>query len=144
MFSASSAYHWNIQSLTSKGHPYEPLLAVSGIDHTIKIFSPDARAQEDARLGINGTLPRGSSGYSSISGRRRPARPSNPATEAPEGLTSRKRMQESYQITSQNDAERQGGMRDAFITVRSEGPFLRIRTREVDFREWISWFSGRG
>ena len=35
------------------GHPYEPLLAVSGIDHTIKIFSPDRKAQRDARLGIN-------------------------------------------------------------------------------------------
>ena len=35
------------------GHPYEPLLAVSGIDHTIKILSSDARAQGDARKGIN-------------------------------------------------------------------------------------------
>ncbi|KAL9637620.1 MAG: hypothetical protein Q9204_001806, partial [Flavoplaca sp. TL-2023a] len=32
-----------------QGHPYEPVLAVSGIDSTIKIFSPDNRAQEDAR-----------------------------------------------------------------------------------------------
>jgi hypothetical protein len=51
-------------------------------------------------------------------------------------------MHESYQITSQNDAERQGGMRDAFITVRSEGPFVRMRIVEVDFREWRSWFAG--
>ncbi|KAF2837813.1 WD40 repeat-like protein [Patellaria atrata CBS 101060] len=35
-----------------QGHPYEPLIAVSGIDHTIKIFSPDARARRDARHGI--------------------------------------------------------------------------------------------
>ena len=118
------------------------MLAVSGIDSTIKIFSPDARAQEDARLGKNGTLPRGSSIHSSISGRRRRARRLAPDddTRAPEGLASRKRLHESYQITSQNDAERQGGMRDAFITVRSDGPFVRLRTVELEFNEWISWF----
>lgn len=99
-----------------QGHPYEPVIAVSGIDHTIKIFSPDGHAQEDARLGINGTIPRGSSGSSSISGRHRRARPTAPNNESVQGLSSRKRMHESYQITSQNDAERQGGMRDAHIT----------------------------
>lgn len=31
-------------------------------------------------------------------------------------------MEESYQIISQNDLERQGGMRDAFITVSSGDP----------------------
>ena len=118
------------------------MIAVSGIDHTIKIFSPDARAQEDARLGINNTMPRGSSGYSSISGRRRRPQAQSPDTESTEGLSSRKRMHESYQITSQNDVERQGGMRDAFITVRHEGPFVRTRTVEVDFQEWLSWFAG--
>ena len=35
------------------GHPYEPMLAVSGIDYTVKIFSADRRAQHDARQGIN-------------------------------------------------------------------------------------------
>lgn len=34
-------------------HPYEPMLAVSGIDHTIKIFSPDARARREAARGIS-------------------------------------------------------------------------------------------
>ena len=122
------------------GHPYEPVIAVSGIDHTIKIFSPDNQAQEDARLGVNGTMPRGSSGSSSISGRHRRAQPTAPENENIRGLSSRKRMHESYQITSQNDAERLGGMRDAYITVRTEGPFVRIRTIEVAFQEWISWF----
>ncbi|KAL8829685.1 MAG: hypothetical protein Q9191_001866 [Dirinaria sp. TL-2023a] len=125
-----------------QGHPYEPVIAVSGIDHTIKIFSPDSHAQEDARLGINGTMPRGSSGSSSISGRHRRAQRTAPDDESHHGLRSRKRMNESYQITSQNDAERQSGMRDAFLTVRREGPFIRIRTVEVAFREWISWFQG--
>ena len=116
------------------------MIAVSGIDHTIKIFSPDSHAQEDARLGVNGTMPRGSSGSSSISGRHRRTPPTAPENESIRGLPSRKRMHESYQITSQNDAERLGGMRDAYITVRREGPFVRIRTIEVAFQEWISWF----
>ncbi|EME49597.1 hypothetical protein DOTSEDRAFT_49827 [Dothistroma septosporum NZE10] len=34
-----------------QGHPYETMLAVSGIDHTVKIYSPNARAREIARLG---------------------------------------------------------------------------------------------
>ncbi|KAL2037396.1 hypothetical protein N7G274_009881 [Stereocaulon virgatum] len=104
-----------------QGPPSEPLLAVSGIDHTIKIFSPDSRAQKDAEEGINiSSATNSSSGYSSLSGRRRQRRDSPPPTaeEGPqrEGLTSRKRMQNSYQIISQNDVQRQGGMRDAFIT----------------------------
>ncbi|KAG7009867.1 hypothetical protein G7Y79_00001g001390 [Physcia stellaris] len=97
-----------------QGHPYEPLLAVSGIDHTIKVFSPDAKAQEDARLGVNGTVPRTTSGYSSLASRRR--RSDAPAPG--DGLASRKRMHESYEITSQNDAERQGGMREAYVSRR--------------------------
>ena len=113
---------------------------MSGIDHTIKIFSPDARAQEDARLGVNNTVPRSSTGYSSLSSRRR--RSDAPAPS--DGLASRKRMHESYQITSQNDAERQGGMREAFISVRTEGTFMRIRATQVRFREWISWFGNHG
>jgi nuclear receptor interaction protein len=27
------------------GHPYEPLLAISGIDYTVKLFSPDLKMQ---------------------------------------------------------------------------------------------------
>ncbi|KAI5290472.1 hypothetical protein KEM54_001446 [Ascosphaera aggregata] len=33
-----------------QGHPYEPMLAVSGIDDTVKIFSPDRHAQRLAHL----------------------------------------------------------------------------------------------
>ncbi len=122
------------------GHPNEPVLAVSGIDHTIKIFSPDARAQDDACAGIN-IADHGSSGVSSLTsgrtrfhGRRPHADPEQP------GLASRKRMHQGYQITSQNDVERQGGMRDAYITVRR--PLLpRIG---VDFAEWLGWFGAGG
>lgn len=117
------------------------MLAVSGIDHTIKIFSPDVRSQKDARNGINlGTSSSNSAGHSSIMlGRRRrpPTReatttnePSTDGTELEDEndndngtgscsgvLASRKRMQDSYRIVSQNDVERQEGMQDAFITV---------------------------
>jgi nuclear receptor interaction protein len=35
-----------------QGHPYEPMLAVSGIDSTVKIFSADGRQRFDAKRGI--------------------------------------------------------------------------------------------
>ena len=47
-----------------KGHPYEPMLAVSGIDHTVKIFSPDAYARSRAKKGI-GLTPTNPSDFSS-------------------------------------------------------------------------------
>ena len=59
-----------------------------------------------------------------------------------EGLTSRKRMHQSYQILSQNDVQRQGGMRDAFITVSADGPFERLRMFGMGFAEWIRWMDG--
>lgn len=134
------------------GHPYEPLLAVSGIDHTIKIFSPDARSQDDARKGINlGIKNPEPARYTRLSSTRR-RRPRDTNTEETEtaltaraadndddddefedqranavnpenvrlngGLTSRKRMHNSYQICNRNDTDRQMGIRDAFITVR--------------------------
>ena len=48
-------------------------------------------------------------------------------------------MQQSYQIISQNDVQRQGGMRDAYITVRADGPFVRFRMPVVamGFAEWL-------
>jgi nuclear receptor interaction protein len=97
--------------LTVSGHPYEPTLAVSGIDNTIKIFSPDRRAQEDARHGINILNP---DHPANMFGTR--ARNGGGGSET-YGLRSCKRLQDSYQIMSQNDIERQGGMSDAYITV---------------------------
>ena len=131
----------------AQGHPYETMLAVSGIDHTIKIFSPDARAREAARLG-RGIEAHDASGFSSLAwpprygGRRRAARHSSSSATsepavgrtghendededdnddyvAPSGLASRRRLHQSYQITQQNDVERMGGNQDAFITVSS-------------------------
>ena len=49
-------------------------------------------------------------------------------------------MHQSYQIVSQNDMQRKGGMRDAYITVRADGPFMRMRVVQVGFVEWVSWF----
>ncbi|KAK2765408.1 hypothetical protein FQN54_008254 [Arachnomyces sp. PD_36] len=92
-----------------QGHPYEPTIAVSGIDKTIKIFSPDARAQNDARLGINIADPDAAANTSAQEHR-------NTEPREDLGLKSCKRMNESYQIMSQNDVERQGGMSEAYIT----------------------------
>ena len=89
--------------ILTAGHPCEPLLAVSGIDNTIKIFSPDARAQEAARQGVYTANDDGEQGP----------------------LESRQRMQNSYSIMSQNDALRQGGNRDTFITVCFKTPVPR-------------------
>ncbi|EEQ86412.1 hypothetical protein RJZ56_002798 [Blastomyces dermatitidis] len=94
-----------------QGHPYEPTLAVSGIDRTIKIFSPDIRAQHNARLGINIADPDASANIVSenhLGG--------NQTDRRDIGLKSRKCMHDSYQIMSQNDINRQGGMNEAFIT----------------------------
>ncbi|GAB7352950.1 hypothetical protein MBLNU459_g3525t1 [Dothideomycetes sp. NU459] len=122
-----------------QGHPYETMLAVSGIDHTIKIFSPDSRARETARLG-RGVEAADASNFSSISWPRRtrgrlaptgnlttsePAMPAGSEEQrvdddeqyvAPNGLPSRKRMGDEYRIVAQNDVDRQGGNQEAFIT----------------------------
>jgi nuclear receptor interaction protein len=125
-----------------QGHPYEPTMAVSGIDHTIKIFSPDAHEQRNARLGIG--VRAADPGFSSLGfGSRRRGRTrttsetsvSNETSQearehndegedddeeervAPHGLRSRKRMHLEYEITSKNDMDRKGGREDAFITV---------------------------
>lgn len=92
--------------LTYIGHPYEPMIAASGIDNTIKIFSSDQNAQEDARNGINILDP---DNPSNTRGRN---------TSSIGGLESKRRIHESYRIMSQNDVERRGGVNEAHITVR--------------------------
>lgn len=177
------------------GHPYEPMLAVSGMDHTIKIFSPDSREQYQARNGINLALDgfqRPVHGRYRLHRRRARAQAAAAAAAAAEdddddgggngrnepadtsddeprasarrgtaaaakasggstrdeadkhdadndddnndnndddeadvadlpptngGLPSRRRMDQLYQITSQNEQRRQGGMHDARLTV---------------------------
>lgn len=127
-----------------QGHPYEPVLAVSGIDSTIKIFSSDSRAQEDARKGVNiGYSSNGYTTHSSLSGGRRRARQSGTESENPDGgLESRRRIHEKDSIVQENEVNRRGGNREAFITVRPDGSFHRLRVVEVGFAEWLSWFGG--
>lgn len=121
------------ERLTLSGHPYEPTMAVSGIDHTIKIFSPDAQLQRNARKGI-GVQSSDPDSFSSLHfGRRRRNRAAEASTlgegesavdapsdsddeVVPGGLSSRRRMHQSYQITSQNDMDRKGGREDYFIS----------------------------
>ena len=159
------------------------MLAVSGIDSTIKIFSPDRHAQRDARQGRNlGVSTSEATTHPSLSfgARRRlhsdrqlrsaaprpeddpsdalkraqssASRPRSDTDEDDEddgagaaaattaGLASRRRMHDSYQITSQNDVERQGGWRDAFITV--SGPAFPLRTVPVPFAAWLAMVGG--
>jgi DDB1- and CUL4-associated factor 6 len=104
------------------GHPYEPMIAASGIDSTVKIFSPDARLQEDAKKGIDVANPFDAvPTHSSLrvgGPRRRPTQPADNATATPpRGLTSRKAMHKSYEITTQNDVSRREGIGEAYITV---------------------------
>ncbi|KAL6715633.1 hypothetical protein ACLMJK_006594 [Lecanora helva] len=94
----------------------EVVNVIQGKDHDLHFNY--ARAQSDAEAGINiSSTVNSSSGYSSLAHRRGARQGSNVnAAENSEGLTSRKRMAQSYQILGQNDVQRQGGMRDAFIT----------------------------
>ena len=93
-----------------QGHPYETMMAVSGIDHTIKIFSPDARARETARLG-RGITSHDSSEFSSLAwpsrlGRRRVSRrnESNTNTSDPT-TTSEPAMPSSTAMEDERDED---------------------------------------
>lgn len=138
--------------LTLIGHPYEPMIAVAGIDHTVKVFSPDARARRNARLGV-GVTSSDASQFSSISfGRlrrrqlRRPSAPDDDEVDTttvpegdedederatPNGLASRRRMHDEYRITSENDVQRAGGSRENFITVSVLDSLLDVLLRSA-------------
>ncbi|KAH8723900.1 hypothetical protein GQ44DRAFT_619213 [Phaeosphaeriaceae sp. PMI808] len=113
-----------------QGHPYEPTMAVSGIDDTIKIFSPDSSDQRNARKGI-GVQYSDPATFSSLHwGHRRRHQGSEDHSNERDtedqsdsdnevsmnGLTSRKRMHDAYQIISQNDMKRKGEREDYFIS----------------------------
>ncbi|KAK5109082.1 hypothetical protein LTR62_007538 [Meristemomyces frigidus] len=130
----------------AQGHPYESLLAVSGIDHTVKIFSPDARARAKARLGV-GVSAHDASQFSSLAfphrmsgGRRRSTRPSAGTSDSAvpgsflddddtmaederfvvaNGLASRNRSHQKEGIVARNEAERAGGVEahEGFVSV---------------------------
>ncbi|KAM3419352.1 hypothetical protein BST61_g5283 [Cercospora zeina] len=119
-----------------QGHPYETMLAVSGIDSTVKIFSPDSRCRDDARLG-RGVSAAGTSSPVRI-GRRNRQQARTHGEQAEEsstdvaaysddsatddhvsstGLRSRRRMHRSYQIVQQNNMELEGSSHDSSITL---------------------------
>ncbi len=111
-----------------QGHPYETMLAVSGIDHTIKIFSPDARAREAARLG-RGITNADSSEFSSIAwpsrlGRRRASRRSGSNATANEPATTT--SEPAVPATAAPDAEDEGS--EKFVADNG----LRSRRRMAD------------
>jgi DDB1- and CUL4-associated factor 6 len=115
-----------------QGHPYEPMIAVSGIDSTVKIFGSGGREREDAERGVNIANP-GGGRHSSlrIGGRRRRHEPLEDdeadvdGAVTSNGLPSRKAMERSYEIMSQNELDRTSGVGDAFITVSVDALFAR-------------------
>lgn len=114
-----------------QGHPYEPMLAVSGIDSTVKVFGPggDSRERYNAAQGIDVANPGGGEHSTLRFGVRRRSRrmrhdddeesgeDDENGTSANGGLESRRAMQHEYAITSQNDAARRQGGGEAFVTV---------------------------
>ena len=95
-----------------QGHPHEAMLAVAGIDHTVKIFSPDQRDQHNARLGV-GIQPLDPSAWSSIrfqrlrAPRRRGPRAygQNPGTHAESGSAQSQMTEEPVTPSEQELSE---------------------------------------
>lgn len=136
-----------------QGHPYEPMIACSGIDSTIKIFGPSGNSREryDARRGINIANP-GGGRHSSLGMARRRGTVRTTEDEdmkddladredpdldpdatrailaekiARGGLKSRQVPPDKwYEIMSQNNAESQQGRGEAFLTVSDLDEFL--------------------
>ena len=118
-----------------QGHPYEPIIACSGIDSTIKVFGPSARERNDAENGIDVANP-GGDVHSSLrlGGRRaRMARLNHDGDEpdsgadnlTSRGLRSRKAIGKMYEIIGQNDVERRRGVGEAYLTVSADNLLIR-------------------
>ncbi len=126
-----------------QGHPYEPLIACSGIDSTVKIFGAggDNREREAVEKGVDIANPGGSVHSSLRFGGRRSTRRARGGdtedsddaedneTSTSRGLPSRRAMHRSYEITSQNDVERRRSAGDNYVTVGS--------MEELLARAWI-------
>ncbi|EXJ83204.1 hypothetical protein A1O1_06823 [Capronia coronata CBS 617.96] len=135
-----------------QGHPYEPMIACSGIDSTIKIFGPggDSRERANAERGIDVANP-GVGMHSSLrfGARRRVGwmRSEEDVSDDDDGeageaaqdeelsrrLRSRRAMHRSYEIISQNDVERRRGAEDTYVTVSA--------MEELLIRAWIMSYS---
>jgi len=99
------------------GHPYEPLLAVSGIDNTVKLFSPDMQLQREfgERTGADEMSEKS---YS--------------------GTATRRRLQDSHRIMGQNAvaSETGVGVANAVITVSLSGV-------AISFADWQALWTNR-
>ncbi|KAI1613454.1 hypothetical protein EDD37DRAFT_218135 [Exophiala viscosa] len=113
-----------------QGHPYEPMIACSGIDSTIKVFGPagESRERYTAEKGLDVANPGGSVHSSLRFDGRRSTRRMRQGDEddsdidvdvehSSNGLETRRAMHREYEITSQNDAERRRGVGDTLVTV---------------------------
>lgn len=99
------------------GHPYEPLLAVSGIDYTVKLFSPDLEMQRE--FGEN-------AGAENMTGQ---------GEKSHSGPASRRRLQDSQRIIGQNAVLSETGLTNAVITVSLSGV-------PMAFADWLAlWAS---
>ncbi|EXJ77169.1 hypothetical protein A1O3_10327 [Capronia epimyces CBS 606.96] len=97
-----------------QGHPYEPMIACSGIDSTVKIFGTggDSREREKAERGIDVANPGGGSDAAA-----------EEDGNSSKRLRSRRAMHRSYEIITQNDVERTRGAGDTYVT---EGMLARL------------------
>ncbi|KAK5053241.1 hypothetical protein LTR84_002215 [Exophiala bonariae] len=112
-----------------QGHPYEPMIACSGIDNTVKIFGigGESRERENAKRGIDVANPGGTTHSSLRFGRRRPTRrvrhgDDDDTDEAGEdenvrarGLTSCRAMHRRDEIVGQNSAEQRHSASNEFV-----------------------------
>ena len=102
-----------------QGHPYETMLAVSGIDHTVKIFSPDGRARTAARLG-QGVSAQDPSTFSSLSwpsrvGRRSLARRRATDATPPAAATTTSEPAMARSTSQDQQDQEQDGEDESFI-----------------------------
>ncbi|KAF8470172.1 hypothetical protein BDZ91DRAFT_720097 [Kalaharituber pfeilii] len=115
------------------GHPYEPQIAVSGIEDTVKIFSPDQKAQDEFL---------GKEKVSKSKNKLGKGKQSEDEDEE-EGVRedSRRRLHNEYRIRSQNDAMRDSGVQEALVTrTLLEDLAARLRQRRAEGED-ISTFT---
>jgi len=102
------------------GHPYEPLLAASGIDYTVKLFSPDSKLQQEF-------------------GEKAQAKEEAVSGETEwnySGPASRRLLNRSKNIIDQNRVNSETGVTNTILTVRI------ISDNAISFAEWLSSYLG--
>jgi nuclear receptor interaction protein len=135
--------------------------ACSGIDNTVKIFSPDAYVRRNAALAIGVEQADPTNFPSIMYGRRRGG---NDATDdnanglegaegeydghkrTEKGLKSRQRLHKAYELASQNDARSSRGMDSTFISssvvqVRSPASAADVSSRRIPLRSRTDYAS---